>query len=83
MRQIAVAVCLASVLACSSSGSLGKTANYLNSYDAVWFAVLEVVRVMDGRVTSSNKDQGAVLARLEMDGRVRRDEGGRYARRNS
>jgi hypothetical protein len=67
MRRLILLLVVTLSMACASSGGLASSDTFMQRYDDVWFAAIGAVDLMDGRIHSSNRGSGLILARLEMD----------------
>ena len=68
MRQLCLGSLLVVSLACSTSGSLGQSANYYTEEQQLWMAVQTVIQDLGGRIIMANKDAQTAVGRFDFEG---------------
>jgi hypothetical protein len=68
VRQLILGAVIVVSLACSTSGSLGQSANYYTEDQQLWMAVQTVIQDLGGRVILANKGAQTAVGRFDFEG---------------
>lgn len=62
--RLAAAIATITLLACSSTGTIGPTETYMAPQGAVWGAAIEGLQMLDADIQAMNRSSGVILARM-------------------